>query len=72
MDRKTVNCPHCGARIPEDSRLCPQCGGKIKPKAGKLWEEMSDEQIRRIRRPLTVITLIILLIVIYFKYFRNV
>lgn len=71
MDRKTMECPHCGAQIPEGSKLCPQCGKKIRPKMGKLTEEMTDEQIKRIRRPLTVITFIILLIVIYFKYFKN-
>ena len=63
---RTKYCPHCDGQIPYDAELCPLCGKKIRPK----WGELTDEQIKRIRRPLTVILVVVVLIIYYFKYFK--
>ena len=59
-------CPHCKAQIPEGSEICPMCGGKIRPRLGTL----TDEQIKRIRRPISIVLWAVVIIVIYIKYFR--
>ena len=45
---------------------CPVCGKKIRPRLG----ELTDAQIKRIRRPITIVLCIVVAIVLYFKYTR--
>ncbi len=64
--RPTMTCPSCQERIPEGSEICPKCGKKIRPRLGSL----TDEQIKRIRRPISIVLWIVVAIVIYFRFFR--
>ena len=64
--RPTRACPACGERIPEGTEICPKCGKKIRPRLGSL----TDEQIKRIRRPISIVLWIVVAIVAYFKFFR--
>ena len=64
--KPTMICPSCKGRIPEGSEVCPECGKKIRPRLGSL----TDEQIKRIKRPLTIILWIVVAIVIYIQYIR--
>lgn len=64
--KPTMLCPSCKERIPEGSQICPQCGKKIRPQLGSL----TDEQIKRIKRPISIILWIAVIIVVYFKFFR--
>ena len=59
-------CPHCDARIPAECEVCPVCGKKIRSRLG----ELTDAQIKRIRRPITIVLCIVVAIVLYFKYTR--
>lgn len=67
QDVKMRVCPHCNGKIPEQFTTCPLCGEKIRPKLG----ELTDAEVKRIKRPLTIILCIVLAIVLYFKYFKN-
>ncbi len=64
--RPTMVCPSCSARIPEGSDVCPNCGKKIRPRLGSL----TDEQIKRIKRPISIVLWIVVAIVIYFRFVR--
>ncbi|MGI6239783.1 MAG: hypothetical protein ACOYI5_09190 [Christensenellales bacterium] len=65
-NKPMTSCTGCNARIPEGSERCPSCGKKIRPQLGTL----TDEQIKRIRRPISIILWIGVALVVYFKYFR--
>lgn len=64
--KPTFACPSCGERIPEGTEVCPKCGKKIRPRLGSL----TDEQIKRIRRPISIVLWIVVAIVVYFRFFR--
>ncbi len=65
-ERQTIQCPSCKERVPAGTEICPKCGKKIRPQLGSL----TDEQIKRIKRPISIVLWIVVVIVLYLKFFK--
>lgn len=66
MSEKTRECKRCGAKVAIDASKCPECGKRLFPKFG----ELTDEQLKRIKRPISIVVWAIVAIIIIFRFIK--
>ena len=62
--RPMVVCPKCGTSAPAGTDLCPKCKTQMPMK----WGYLSDDQIKRVKRPLSITAWVVLAIIILVRY----
>lgn len=60
----TVQCPSCGRTVPAGDK-CPHCGARLPVKLGS----MTDDQIKRIRRPITILCWVVIAGILIYRFF---
>ena len=66
MDRRTpmVTCPNCKTMTPAGTDLCPKCKTQMPMKLGYL----SDDQIKRVKKPLSITAWVVLAIIVIVRF----